>query len=549
MDTTADWEIYHRKVIDLTFEAVERKLEQFSESLNDWLDDLLNHPIGSNWPDELARFVAHSAYYGLDIEPESIAQIAAVIQSRAANPDALAFARDARRAVNDPPPFVLPARPLIRRPPPPPPTRPEISATERGQIQRFARRCALGEQQRIALSDEEWAQYEYYLYQNFLRQRRGEPPLPQLQCWIDRSKAFKAKTGATRRRPKSEAVDAAKTDEENSSDLPRPIVLAAMPNVSGPRQRSDDPTPPKVVPIAKAPSGGQKGGRSQFANEAEEIVSEEAGVPRNLPGPRQQTIPGSGPGGFRILDFPHRGREGSIRLRGTVIEVKASAGTKFGDLSGRSRQQIKDAINYVWSLRSKASLVKNPAVKALLENAHVEVFSDLAKPKRGEFAELIRKDLLEWKPIPRPEVVTVQAGSHPVVPSSPRSIGKPGLGAAENIALGLVIAFVEADIANTLYRESATVLNDLLRQIAQNDDADEADWRTINEKLKEIASMKQSILGYIWEVISYGQGSLLEKQAMAMMSLALDLGEKYGYKNTKTWGDIFGGGLGRFERK
>ena len=61
--------------------------------------------------------------------------------------------------------------------------------------------------------------------------------------------------------------------------------------------------------------------------------------------------------------------------------------------------------------------------------------------------------------------------------------------------------------------------------------------------------MKQSILGYIGEFMSYGQGSLKEQQAMAMMSLALDLGEKFGYENKRTWGDVFQGRFGHFEKE
>ena len=66
------------------------------------------------------------------------------------------------------------------------------------------------------------------------------------------------------------------------------------------------------------------------------------GVPLNPQGPGQQTIPGSGPGGNRVPDLKVRGREGSVRLRGTIVEVKASNLTpgNFGDLSGRSRDQI-----------------------------------------------------------------------------------------------------------------------------------------------------------------------------------------------------------------
>jgi hypothetical protein len=34
-------------------------------------------------------------------------------------------------------------------------------------------------------------------------------------------------------------------------------------------------------------------------------------------------------------------------------------------------------------------------------NAHVEVFSDLDPPRKGEFADLIAEGLLMWIPIPR----------------------------------------------------------------------------------------------------------------------------------------------------
>ena len=124
-----------------------------------------------------------------------------------------------------------------------------------------------------------------------------------------------------------------------------------------------------------------------------------------------------------------------------------------------------------------------------------------------------------------------------VASGSPKSIGTPGLGAAENIALGIVISLVEADVASEAYKKAAAFLNDLLRQVAENGDADESQWRAIAEKLTAIANMKQSMLGYVWEVISYGQGSLQEKQALAMMALASELGEKFGYHQERQPGE------------
>ena len=53
-----------------------------------------------------------------------------------------------------------------------------------------------------------------------------------------------------------------------------------------------------VPPATKPRSGSGRGDQSQFSRQAEEIVSEATGVPRNH-GPGQQRIPGSGPGGFQ----------------------------------------------------------------------------------------------------------------------------------------------------------------------------------------------------------------------------------------------------------
>jgi hypothetical protein len=303
------------------------------------------------------------------------------------------------------------------------------------------------------------------------------------------------------------------------------------------------------MPVEKLQSGSGRGDQSQFSKEAEEIVSEAIGVPRNQ-GPNRQKIPGSGPSGFRIPDFPVRGPEGSVRQVGAVIEVKASRGTNFGDLSSLSRQQIRDAVEFVRRLRDKVGLAKDPTLKTVLENAHVKVFSDVAFPKRGEFARLIKEGLLVWEQIPRTSMGGAAArGARAAIPSSPRSIGKPGAGAAANVAMGIVASLAEAGVAEAVFRDAASVLTDLLQQIAQNGDADEQEWAEIEGQLEEIARMKQSIWGYLGEFMSYGQGSLKEQQALAMMSLARDLGDKFGYENKRTWGDVFQGRFGHFEKK
>ncbi len=152
-----------------------------------------------------------------------------------------------------------------------------------------------------------------------------------------------------------------------------------------------------------ASSPTRRGDQSAFSRSAEEAVSEATGTPRNVSPHGPGRIPGSGPGGARYPEtLRFRGRDGSIRTRGTVIEIKASAaGQTFGDLPARGRQQIVDAVDYAQLLREKASLVKDPNVRELLSNARVEIFSDLPKPTRGKFARLIERGLVEWKPIPR----------------------------------------------------------------------------------------------------------------------------------------------------
>jgi hypothetical protein len=83
------------------------------------------------------------------------------------------------------------------------------------------------------------------------------------------------------------------------------------------------------------------------------------------------------------------------------MEVKASHLRNFGDLSSRSRAQILDAVGYARRLRGRSGMVHDPQIRAILENAHVEVFSDLAAPTRGRFYRLIEQGLLKWSPIPR----------------------------------------------------------------------------------------------------------------------------------------------------
>jgi hypothetical protein len=140
------------------------------------------------------------------------------------------------------------------------------------------------------------------------------------------------------------------------------------------------------------------------------------------------------------------------------------------------------------------------------------------------------------------------AGARATAAIAPRSPAKPGLGTASNIGLGILISLAEASIGNEIYRNGAAALNDLLRQIDQNNEATEKDWLEINQELQRIASMKQSYLGYLFEFLTYGQGSLPEKQGGEMYLLALRLAERFGYANVRTLNDILSGDFGTFKK-
>ncbi|MGD9720828.1 MAG: hypothetical protein AB7O59_14150 [Pirellulales bacterium] len=289
----------------------------------------------------------------------------------------------------------------------------------------------------------------------------------------------------------------------------------------------------------------RKGTSRQFGLDSEAIASEATDVPLNR-GPNQHRIPAMPRGAkgkpkrkaYRIPDLKVRGKDGSLRRINAIVEVKAVKDPKTGGLSARSIHQIEDAVAYIRKVREKARLVKNQALKDRLAQSHVKLYTDLAQPKIGRPSTFVETRILQWNRIPTLRVKTTSS-----------AIVKPGLGMAENVALGTIISLVEANVANEYYRSAAQSLNDLLDQIAANGDADEQGWRTIKQRLDAIASMKQSILGSLWEFISYGQGSLQEQQGAAMMFFAGELAEKYGYEHQLTWSDAFDAKPGRFKRK
>ncbi len=131
-------------------------------------------------------------------------------------------------------------------------------------------------------------------------------------------------------------------------------------------------------------------------------------------------------------------------------------------------------------------------------------------------------------------------------------IGKPGIGVAGNIALGVLTALVEAQIGNAFYKKGAAELNDIITKLAENSDLDDEAWQAITARVTEIQNMEQTWPYKLAEFISYGQGSLPERKGIAMSLLAQDLAKQYGYEYVWSLADAIFGTLpkpGSFEKK
>ncbi|MEX0679539.1 MAG: hypothetical protein WD063_20870 [Pirellulales bacterium] len=81
MDGEDGWDKYYRCVIQETSRLVDEMLDRFRVSLGDFLYAMLNWPT-DDWREQLNRFVEHTRYYGLIIEPESIRTIHDLIEAR-----------------------------------------------------------------------------------------------------------------------------------------------------------------------------------------------------------------------------------------------------------------------------------------------------------------------------------------------------------------------------------------------------------------------------------------------------------------------------------
>ncbi len=84
---------YYRRGVDFTTRSVDRILDRFRESLGDWLHGALNWPE-SDWEADLAGFIEHTHYAGLNIASESQAMLRELLAVRASGTGVFAALAD-----------------------------------------------------------------------------------------------------------------------------------------------------------------------------------------------------------------------------------------------------------------------------------------------------------------------------------------------------------------------------------------------------------------------------------------------------------------------
>ena len=110
-------------------------------------------------------------------------------------------------------------------------------------------------------------------------------------------------------------------------------------------------------------AGSQTGAALARSGLAAELkVSARLGIPRNAGSPRV-TVPGTGPGGYRVPDFDPKL---TMLARGSVVEVKALQNLSV-------TPQLRDLVNYAKS-----------------QGVPLEIFTNAALPKTGELANWIK---------------------------------------------------------------------------------------------------------------------------------------------------------------
>ncbi len=176
-------------------------------------------------------------------------------------------------------------------------------------------------------------------------------------------------------------------NEEVKGPLARALAgVSVVPGIPATiRKLSDVPVPSGLLrqadEVAEAAAARAKqGGRetAMASRPAEDAVSEALAVPTNREAPRETVrIPGTSRSGFRVTDLQALGENGTIALRGSIVEVKDVARLE-------ARGQIRDFIAFAEG-----------------QGLKVEIFTNAPEPVRGKIADAIRRGTVVLRPIPK----------------------------------------------------------------------------------------------------------------------------------------------------
>ncbi len=97
---TNPWRAVYDFILTDMLQAFEVIYHDFNVSLEAWLNDVLSHPIAEKWRDEVRRFVDETERNGLEILPESVRVIEALIESRIAGTGQFARFGPAKRTTS-----------------------------------------------------------------------------------------------------------------------------------------------------------------------------------------------------------------------------------------------------------------------------------------------------------------------------------------------------------------------------------------------------------------------------------------------------------------
>ncbi|HEX4147203.1 MAG TPA: hypothetical protein VHY91_27145 [Pirellulales bacterium] len=87
---TNPWQEVYEAMVVHALRGLQVVYDEFNVALEEWLNDVLNHPIPEDWREEVARFVEQTERNGLEILPDSIRVIEAIIGSSIAGADQFA---------------------------------------------------------------------------------------------------------------------------------------------------------------------------------------------------------------------------------------------------------------------------------------------------------------------------------------------------------------------------------------------------------------------------------------------------------------------------